>query len=68
MSAQTDTLLVELDVREIRAAHSAMSLLRNVLEPECAGIPLPDGRRVSPPDSAMMKLELALMTVGEEVL
>ena len=38
MSAQTDTLLVELDVREIRAAHSAMSLLRNVLEPECAGI------------------------------
>ena len=30
--------------------------------------PLPDGRRVSPVDSALMRFELALMTVGEDIL
>lgn len=61
------TITVELDAREIRSLHFAATLLTGALREACdEEIPLADGRLVHPGDSAVMKLETALIAAGEE--
>lgn len=65
------TIHVELDQYEIRALHFASSFLRDALiqarlENEEMPPDPPAGRTILPVDSALMKLETALITTGAD--
>lgn len=64
-------ITIELDPREIRTLHGAATLGAEILAPVLEGSApediSPDGRLVWPLESALMKLETALILAGEEL-
>lgn len=65
------TLSIEFDVRELRALHFSTWMLDGALkqlsEEDGLNVGLPDDRTVRPADSALMKIETALVAAGVEL-
>jgi hypothetical protein len=57
-------VFVDLDAYELRALHFASAFSREIFNSGELVPELPDGRSVSPLDSALMKLETALIASG----
>lgn len=65
------TVKIELDDYEARALHFSAAfsqrLLGEAAPEELEQVPMPDGRKVYPLDSALMKLEVAMHSEGVEI-
>ena len=71
MATETTLYTIKLDPREIRALHSAVTLVGEVFaraaDDHDIDVPMPDGRKVPAGDSAAMKLEALMLAEGIEL-